>query len=78
MSDSAKLRYTYGIVQLILGIALFIACTIFVTLAIINNEMFAYLALFCLIGALFSLSNSISNFVACGEHKERDKNTEQK
>ncbi len=72
MSDSAKLRCTYGIIWLIIGTACFIVSTIFTILSILIDEGFAFLAFFPFITGIISMKNSVCYFIECGKIQGRN------
>lgn len=63
MSDSARLRYTYGILHLIFGIFLIVAS---VVILMISTVYAIAVPVILLIIAYTQISKSIYNFIICG------------
>ena len=83
MSDSYKLRRTYGVIALILGIIASFGAGCFLVLSILIKETFALLCGMCLIGSIILFATSSFHFIESGqylqnsedyEHDEDDKN----
>lgn len=68
MNDSAKLRFTYGIILLVISGLLFAGFVCSIWLIVIVNEDFILLTLLSLLFFTITILTSISKFIEACQH----------
>ena len=77
MSDSYKLRRTYGVIALILGIIASFGAGCFLVLSILIKETFALLFGMCLVACAILFASSSLNFIESGQYLQNNEDDEQ-
>ena len=76
MSDSYKLRRTYGVIALILGIIASFGAGCFLVLSILIKAEFAFFCGMCLMLGVFAFIASSSHFIESGQYPHNDEDDE--
>lgn len=72
ISDSAKLRFCYGIIYLIIFFLLIVLDVCCVWLAAIENSIFAFPALVLPFLGYMTIYSAVSNFIKAGKYMAKD------